>query len=98
MGRSGVRMSEEVQAQILELAKTGESTRTIGEIVGVSRSSVSKVIKRGSVLPTEMETKRAVNKREVPLDEYECEGCGRIVRVRECVFCRDRKALGIEPD
>ncbi len=98
MGHSGLITSESVQRRILELAETGESMRSIGRTVGVSKSTVSNVVKRGNVLPPREKTESADSYEKIFIGERKCDGCGRIVRVRECVVCRDRKVLNIKPD
>lgn len=79
------------QEQILKLAHESPdlSLREIGRRVGVSHSTVNRVLRNGRVVGPEEEKARR---------EYRCEGCGRIVFVEECILCRDRKALGIKVD
>ncbi|KKN70631.1 hypothetical protein LCGC14_0429040 [marine sediment metagenome] len=75
------KLSEMQEAHVLRLAEEGVSQRMISEVVGVARNAVYRVLRDA--------------RGEKPKD-YKCEGCGRRIRVPECIVCRDRKALGIE--
>lgn len=91
-----MKLSAEVQEQILELAETDVSMREIGRVLGVTRSTVANVVARGDVLLPGLS--KATTEEGKSVVEYRCDGCGRMIRVRECVVCRDRKALNIKPD
>lgn len=90
------RLSPEIQKTILELAETDVSMREIGRALGVARNTVANVISRGTVLMPKLSDD--VTKEGGLVAERKCDGCGRMIKVPECIVCRDRKALNIKLD